>query len=164
MSRIHQHNTDLALFVGQEMEGPHKGDWTLFVKGAVDETAIQIAATQNSCKRIYFGAGMMSAFQVLTVSKFLNLGFCCTVEGLDHELLQQLPDDVNLTIHYSVYVRGVRENSSLNQLGALCFDKAEVYYKVDTGKTCLFFDTLPTSLNTFDGYPSDTLIYHEEKL
>jgi hypothetical protein len=145
------------------MEGPHLGELTLFVKGEVEEASILTAATQHSCKRIYFGAGMMSPFRVLTVNKFLKLGFFCTVEGLDHELLQQLPDESNLTVHYSIYVRGVRENSSLNQLGALRFDKATVAYKVDTGKTCLFFNTMPTSINTFDGYPSDTLIYHEEK-
>lgn len=163
MDRLHKHNSDEALFVGHEMEGPHTGQKTLFVKGVVDDDKIMHAATQNFCQRIYFGAGMMSAFRVLTVNNFLKLGFPCTVEGLDAELLQQLPDDVDLTIHYSVYVNGVRENSTTNQVTPLQFDKASVFYKVDTGKTCLFFDTPPTSLNTFDGYPSDTLLYYKEQ-
>jgi hypothetical protein len=159
---VHTHNSDQALFIGLEAEGPHAGQKTLFVKNLVPYDVISEHLIAHNCERIYFGAGMMSAFSPLTVNKFLLAGTLCTVESLSADTLNELPDHPNLTIHYSVFVKGVRENNDVSQIKPLKHCLANVKYKVDTGKTCLFFDTPPISLNTFDGYPSDIVLFYKE--
>jgi len=155
---LHVHNKDLAMFVGVEMEGLHKGDKTLFVKGLVPFDKIHEAFKAHNCERLYFGAGRLSSFSVPIVNRFINTGIKVTVESQVLLCLSCFEDQENLTVHYTLAMPGVPV-TFFEPL--LSYSRAKVLYKVDIGDQCIFFDQPPLSTNSFDGYPSDEIIYYE---
>jgi len=66
-----------ALWLGEEMEGPWYGKWTLFVKGAVPlETIVKAIANHPSpiVEHVYFGAGRCADINWGAVHELLNEG------------------------------------------------------------------------------------------
>jgi hypothetical protein len=158
MDRLHQHNNDEGVFVGIEYEGPHTGDKTLFIKGNPPLHLIQDLYQTHGCSRLYFGAGRLSAFDPATVNKFVQADFNVTAEvpaGFD---LSVLVDRPNLTVHCTLYSPGLVETTAAKSQ----LKQAWVVFKLDTGKTCYFFESPPMAANTFDGYPDDQLLYYKE--
>ena len=158
-SNLHVHNNDRSLFVGIEREGIHQGDKTLFVKGLFAYIDILDAYKAYNCVRIYFGAGRLSSFSTLVVNKFISAGFSVTVESFDIERLETLIDEQNLTIHYTIAMPEIK----VEQFRLLKHQAAKLFYKIDIGTQCLFFDKPPFNQNSFDGYPEDEIIYYEKQ-
>lgn len=145
-SWLHETNNALALFTGYEKEGPRVGLFTLFVKGRVPLSIIK--EYLGDCNHVYFNAGRQSGYELESV-----------VSVLESRLVTlEIPySDVEAvccieTPHLLLLVTDYPEDYMPTD--------SRIHRKVEVGDKVIIVNTRnETFVNTFDGYPQDTVVY-----
>lgn len=172
-ARLHERNEDFVLFSGVEREGPRIGTPTLFVKNHTSDRLPLLQAHLGVNRQVYFGAGGQSP---VTKDVWSTISTLYHKEHL-YELLyavevtsfDELPDrdtvaslrGLPLLVIFNVRPLGATQVTTLDWSKVEYVEEIlgfQTIWKMDVGGQCVFMYRYPT-VNTFDGYPEDTILY-----
>ncbi len=170
-------------FIGVEVEGPLKGKDTLFIQGAMPFDQVEKALTRarlpmyggGKIQHVYFGAGVLSQFNVHAVQKTIDLGLEVTVESTDFNLIECVGQWRRFNWMLTLMMAGVPTGAQHVLSNALVYlegneREQRIFMKTDTGRHVIVTELggrknkadlgdwlieNPTRVNTFETYTED---------
>lgn len=168
---------EVALFYGTELEGPLSGRPTLFVQGHVDfKSIVKALSGLKDVTHIYFGAGMLSEYDVGTVQRVIDAypDFEVTIESTQSNVIESVGQHRKFNWMLTLMMAGVPTGAQHVLSNALVYLEGRVrnqrvFMKTDTGRHVIVtemktpsVDIKPwrmdgfTTVNTFEDYTKDT--------
>lgn len=170
-------------FIGTEVEGPLKGLNTLFIQGPMDFKQVEKALERaqlpmygfGRIDHVYFGAGVLSQFNVQAVQKTIDLVKEVTVESTDFNLIECVGQHRRFNWMLTLMMAGVPTGAQHVLSNALVYLEGNVrdqriFMKTDTGRHVIVTELggrknkadlgdwlieNPTRVNTFETYTED---------
>lgn len=173
---------EACLFLGMELEGPLYGTPTLFVQGLVQFGAIKKVLQDTSFgehtpKHVYFGAGMLSEYDVSVVQRVIDSypDVEVTIESTRPNVIEAVGQNRKFNWMLTLMMAGVPTGAQDILSNALVYlegraRKQRIFMKTDTGRHVIVTemqtpsseDVKPwkmegfTTVNTFEEYTKDT--------
>lgn len=171
---------DTSVFLGKELEGPLCGTPTLFVQGRVEFNRIKdvlasLDLSEQPPKHVYFGAGMLSEYDVSAVQKVIDTypDLEVTIESTQHNVIESVGQNRKFNWMLTLMMAGVPTGAQNVLSNALVYlegrvRKQRIFMKTDTGRHVIVtelktpsMDVQPwrmdgfTTVNTFEEYTKD---------